>query len=109
MWLLEYSIRWIASIVYSSWAMAVPLILVLIFAAILSVALLVAPRARFAAAGAAVICLLIAAFSIFGFLASAEPGNDTVTWRIAYSTVFFFASAGLVRSLLLVFRPKRGN
>lgn len=53
------------------------------------------------------VCLLLAAFFLFGFLASFEPGVSTA-WKVGYATVLVLALSGaLVPWQFLRFNGKR--
>jgi len=45
----------------------------------------------------ALILAMLAAWSVFGFLASGEPGNEStrLAWRVAYSAMGVAALAGI--------------
>jgi hypothetical protein len=68
-------------------------------------AFVAAPKSKTAAAGAAVAFLLFAAFAVFGFLASGEPGVNTMPWRIGYTLLFLATGFGLFKSGRSLFRP----
>ena len=48
---------------------------------------------RFLLAG---VLLVFALFCIFGFLASFEPANNAIIWRIGYATIGLAAFAGVI-------------
>lgn len=71
------------------------------------IAFLVGPSSKVTAAGAAVSFAMFAAFSVFGFIASGEPGVNTLAWRFAYSIVFLASTLGVFKSGRSLFRPVR--
>ncbi len=89
---------------YSVSIMTPTTLLLIAFIVFLLVVVFAAPRSKVASIAALAVCVPIAAFSVFGFLASSEPGIDGTPWKIGYAILFLGAGLGFVRSLRTLFR-----
>ena len=77
------------------------LIIILLVVIVVFVAMLFFSKSKIAAAGVGLFCLLLLAFSVFGFLASFEPleGNTGTVAKAIYAGLFLLTLVGAITSV----------